>query len=55
MSTNFNGSEFVTITATGPRPLDVVVDPKSKVVIWYVAAVLRCFLVDFVIDFFFVS
>lgn len=36
VSTNFNGSDFVTITTTGPRPLDIVVDPKSKVVIWYV-------------------
>ncbi len=34
VSTNFNGSDLITITTTGARPLDIVVDPKSKVVIW---------------------
>lgn len=34
VSTNFNGSDYITITATEPHPLDIVVDPKSRVVIW---------------------
>lgn len=34
VSTNFNGDDFVTITTSGQRPLDIVVDPNAKVVIW---------------------
>lgn len=34
ISTNLDGGEHVMITTTGPNPLDIVVEPSSKVMIW---------------------
>lgn len=34
ISTNFDGGDRVTIVSTGPRPLDIVVDPNAHIIIW---------------------
>lgn len=33
-STNLDGGERIKITDTGPNPLDIVVEPSSRVMIW---------------------
>lgn len=34
VSTDLNGSELITILSTGTLPLDVVVEPRSRLIFW---------------------